>query len=378
MSSGARSRSRVTRLPNLVGLCLAVCLLLTSQGRTQAGRWISNGAEGPAWFHGTLSEAQAEARERNVLLVVCCVFEGEEASGRFQDALSEDNLLSGLSTELILILANDGDHEQKEIRVKGTDGKRVKKSVCSAFGTYGCDAHKRHWDPVYKDYVLPDGGEWKLPEIFLVRPNGKLERRFLEGIYGDSGGAPPISTVAREVEIFQKIIGRGVRAQDLASLRRGRTIAKAVARAKLWADSWRAWANVSGLAPSGPTAEAAKSGMELALKEMKLTLETQAKRLVPATLEDAYRRIRAMGSDDSPLKREVRRVLGAARRDPALKSRLAEIDLILEAEELLEDLEAALQAKNSGLAKRLLRKLVGKKLGHTPAAETAKERYKDL
>jgi hypothetical protein len=346
--------------------------MLTPQGRTQAGRWISNGAEGPAWFHGKLSKAQAEAKERNVPLVVCCVLEGEEASGRFQEALSDDNLLSGLSTELILILANDGDHEQKEIRVKGTDGKRVKKSVCSAFGTDDCDAHKLQWDAVYKDYVMPGGGEWILPEVILVRPDGKIEERFGEL------DIMPLGTVVREIKTLQKVVGRGVSAKDIAILRREVTMAQAMAKAKLWADSWRAWSTVGGLAPSGPHAEAAKSGMELALKEMGLALETQAKRLVPETLEDAYRRIRAMDFDDSPIEREVRKVLGAARRDPALKSRLEQIDLILEGEELLERIAAAVQAKKTALAKHLLRKLVGKKLGHTPAAETAKERYKDL
>ncbi len=49
-----------------------------------------------------------------------------------------------------------------------------------------------------------------------------------------------------------------------------------------------------------------------------------------------------------------------------------------ELEGLLKDIEEALQAKNKGLAKRLLRKLASKKLSHTPAAEQAKERYKDL
>jgi hypothetical protein len=352
--------------------------MLTAQGRTRAGLCSSTGAEGPPWFHGKLSEAQAEAKERNVPLVVCCVLEGEEASDRLQEALSEDKSFASLGTVAILLVANNGDHEQKEIRAKDANGKRIKKSVCSAFGTDDCDAHKVHWDTVYKDYVMPDGGEWMLPDIYLIRPNGKLERRFLEGSYDDSGGGPPVSTVAREVETFKKILGPGVRTEDLVDLRREVTMAQAMAKAKLWADSWRAWSKVSGLAPSGPHAEAAKSGMELALKEMKLSLETQAKRMVPETLEDAYRRIRAMDFDDSPIEREVGKVLGAARRNPKLKPRLAEIDLILEAEELLEGIEAALQAKNKGLAKRLLRKLASKKLGHTPAAELAKERYKDL
>jgi len=378
MGSNASTRSPLARLLSLVGVCLTGCLLLTPQGRTQARRWISYGPESPAWFHGKLSEAQAEAKERNVPLVVCCVLEGEEASGRLREALSEDKSFSSLTEGAILLVANDGDHEQREIKVKNAAGKRVKKSVCSAFGTDDCDSHKLHWDTVYKDYVMPDGGEWMLPDIYLIRPNGKLERRFLKGSYDDSGGGPPVSTVAREVETFKKILGPGVRKEDLADLRREVTMALAMARAKLWADSWQAWSNVSGLAPGGPHAEAAKSGMELALTEMRLTLEIQVKRLVPATLEDAYRRVRAMDFDKSPIEREVGRVLSAARRDPALKARLAEIDLVLEAEELLEDLEEALQAKNTSLAKRLLRKLVGKKLGHTPAAETARVRYKDL
>ena len=378
MGSNASTRSPLARLLSLVGVCLTGCLLLTPQGRTQARRWISYGPESPAWFHGKLSEAQAEAKERNVPLVVCCVLEGEEASGRLREALSEDKSFSSLTEGAILLVANDGDHEQREIKVKNAAGKRVKKSVCSAFGTDDCDSHKLHWDTVYKDYVMPDGGEWMLPDIYLIRPNGKLERRFLKGSYDDSGGGPPVSTVAREVETFKKILGPGVRKEDLADLRREVTMALAMARAKLWADSWQAWSNVSGLAPGGPHAEAAKSGMELALTEMRLTLEIQVKRLVPATLEDAYRRVRAMDFDKSPIEREVGRVLSAARRDPALKARLAEIDLVLEAEELLEDLEEALQAKNTSLGKRLLRKLVGKKLGHTPAAETARVRYKDL
>ncbi|HIF40497.1 MAG TPA: hypothetical protein EYQ74_05300 [Planctomycetes bacterium] len=378
MSSEARRRLRTTRLSALLALCLMSGLMLTPQGRTQAVRWIPDGTEGPAWFHGKLSEAQVEAKERNVPLVVCCVLEGEEASGRLQEALSEDKSFASLTEGVILLLANNGDHEQKEIRIKDADGKRIKKSVCSAFGTDDCDAHKLHWDTVYRDYVMPDGGEWLLPDIYLIRPNGKLERRFLKGSYGDSGGAPSISTVAREVEVFQKILGPGVRTEDLADLRRETTMAQAMSRAKLWADSWRSWANVSGLAPGGPHAEAAKSGMELAVKEMKLSLEIQAKRMVPETLEDAYRRIRAMDFDDSPIEREVGKVLGAARRNPKLKPRLTEIDLILEAEELLEDIEEALRAKNKGLAKRLLRKLASKKLGQTPAAELAKDRYKDL
>ncbi|MDP6938909.1 MAG: hypothetical protein QF848_08755 [Planctomycetota bacterium] len=378
MLSEAGTRSRATRLSTLVALCLAGGLMLTPQGRTHAGHGTSNRTESPAWFHGKLSEAQAEAKERNVPLVVCCVLEGEEASVRLQEALSEDKVFAGLTAGAILLVANNGDHDQKEIRARDADGKRIKKSVCSVFGTDDCDAHKGHWDTVYKDYVMPDGGEWKLPDIYLIRPNGKLEKRFLGGSYNDSGGAPSISAVAREVETFKKVIGPGVRPEDLPELRREATMAQAMTRAKLWADSWRAWANVSGLALGGPHAEAAKSGMELALKEMKLSLETQSKRLVPATLEDAYRRIRAMDFDDSPIEREVGKVLRAARRDPQLKPRLAEIDLILEAEGLLKDIEEALQAKNKGLAKRLLRKLVSKELSHTPAAEQAKERYRDL
>ncbi len=372
MTSASNTRSRAVHLPILLALSLVSCLMLTPLGRTQSGRWISGVADGSAWFHGKLSKAQAEAKERNVPLVVCCVLEGEEASGRFQDTLSEDNLLSSLSAELILVLANDGDHEQKEVKVKGADGKRVKKSVCSAFGTDDCDAHKLQWDAVYKDYVMPDGGEWILPEVILVRPDGKIEERFREL------DIIPLGPVVREIKTLQKVLGRGVSANDIANLRREVTMAQAMAKAKLWSDSWKSWSKVGKWAPSGPHAEAAKSGMELALKEMKLSLETQAKRLVPATLEDAYRRIRAMDFDDSPIEREVGKVLGAARRDPQLKPRLAEIDLILEAEGLLKDIEEALQAKNKGLAKRLLRKLASKKLSHTPAAEQAKERYKDL
>jgi hypothetical protein len=372
MSSNTSTRSQSARLLSLVGVCLTGCLLLTPQGRTQASRWIPTAAEGPAWFHGKLSTAQAEAKERNVPLIVCCLLEGEEASGRFQEILSEDKAFAALGAGAILIVANNGDHEQKEIRVKDADGKRVKKSVCSAYGTDDCDAHKLHWDAVYKDYVMPGGGEWILPEVILLRPDGKLAGRF-----GD-GDPPQISTVVREVDTLKKLVGPGVQVKDLIGLRREATMAQAMAKAKLWADSWRAWSTVGGLAHSGPHAEAAKSGMELALKEMRLALETQSKRLVPETLEDAYRRVRAMDFDDSPIEREVGRVLSAARRDPALKARLAEIDLILDAEELLEDIEEALQAKNTGLAKRLLRKLAGKKLRQTPAAETARERYKDL
>ncbi|MDP6385908.1 MAG: hypothetical protein QGI93_06890, partial [Planctomycetota bacterium] len=113
MLSEAGTRSRATRLSTLVALCLAGGLMLTPQGRTHAGHGTSNRTESPAWFHGKLSEAQAEAKERNIPLIVCCVLEGEEASGRFQEALSEDDSLSSLGAEVILVLANNGDHEQK-------------------------------------------------------------------------------------------------------------------------------------------------------------------------------------------------------------------------------------------------------------------------
>jgi len=347
-------------------------LLWAPDGQTQRRGQSGKDSNGPSWFHGKLADAQAQAKERNVPLVICCVLDGEEASDRFQASLKSDGNLDALDQIAILIIANNGDHDREEIEVRGDDGKLIEKSVCSAFGTDDCDAHKQHWDAVYKEYVMPDGGEWILPEALVVRPDGKLHGR-----YGDSD-VPSTSTIVRSVELVQKELGRGVLASDLKRLREEVTMAQTMARAKLWAESWQSWTLAQGWAPTGPHADSAKAGLSEALKGMRSELEKQSKRLVDATLEDAYRNLRALGFDDSPIEKEVGKILSKARRNAAFKSRLAEVDLELESEALLDEIVAALKADDKKQAKRLLRKLLSKKLAQTPAARAASERYKDL
>ncbi len=372
MDSQRHNHNPIPLWPLLPVLCLLAFISSPECAQAQRRSRPSKSPDHVQWYAGQYPEAKKEALERNAPTVICCILEGEEASDRFRSSLMESKNLAESSQSALWLVANNGDHPVKEIKVPGPDGKDIVKQVCSAFGTRDCKTHKHMWDAVYKKFVMPNGGEWSLPEAIVLTPEWKLEKRLGEG------DPPALSTITKAVAKIVKHAGGCVRADDLAGVRKQAIRLETMTKARLWDEVWHASAEILRLAPAGPHHAAAKAGQNSAGQAMKTDLQELAEGFSAESAERTYRRLMDYEFDGSPVTAELKVILSQARRDPILKKIMARVDLEIAAEGLLESLQQALRDDDRSLAKRTLRKLLSKKYAETSTAAEARERYKDL
>ncbi len=324
------------------------------------------------YFDGTLEQAFEACRERNVPLVILCVLEKEEANDRYRDELKNNASLAEKLGKAVVLLVNNGRHASTEIRVRGPDGKRVEREVCSAYHCSTCEVHRRNWDAVYQTFVATQKqGLWALPEAIVALPDRSIHARI------SSGEPPADSAVISGARAAASKLGPGLSREELVEVKRLAEEGRRMGRASAWGDSWRAWDALLAIAQAGPFTDEGKQGCkqaeaglraELAEVEEALGLEGEAAQRACRDLVELAR-----DGAGTPVAKGVSTLLGKARRNPELKPWITRATLEVEAEALLEEALEHLRQGEEKKARALVKKLTGKKYGDTAAAARARE-----
>ncbi len=357
-------------------------LLIAAPAAAQRRKGKSKPPRAMTYYDGELSAAREEAAGRNVPVLILCIIEGEQGNVRFYNEIKDNRELAAATVDVIVVLINDGHHEQMEIKVKGPDGKTVKKTVCDAYQTDTCDVHRRNWDAVY-EALIADGdteGRWDFPQAMILLPDFELLTR----IYNVTPNFdfPSTSEMTKALKSAHIKAGPGITLEELRKARPLAAEGRTMSSAKLWGASWNAWNQVQAITTHGVLAEEAQAGAESALEGLRIVLEQTVERLVPSETGEAgraYRKLIELAGEvsESSLGGELRAAIKRAERDPLLKAELARTKLEIEGEAILDGVHALLQAGEERKAQRLLKKLLGKRFLGTRVAERGRELLDD-
>jgi hypothetical protein len=157
-----------------------------------------------------------------------------------------NKVLPKLADRAVLVIVNDGEHPPRTIQDKDSDGNPRERRVCSVYGTPGCDGHRRNWDRVYLEYGTAGStdGSWKLPEGFVLKPDGTLHERH------NTGNPPSVDTIVASFERAAKDAGAGLSKAQLADVKTGLADAERSLRAESWAEAWKSSSAVLAITPS--------------------------------------------------------------------------------------------------------------------------------
>ncbi len=351
--------------------CLLLPALLCALGSVPAfaeGR----GAQAPEalpYFDGPLDQLLEECAERNAPLLILCCKEGEEASDRFRDALLDNGSLARDLGAAAVLLVNDGEHPRTRIQRRNAEGKREKIEVCSAFHTATCEVHRRNWNAVYQRFLSSRGdGSWPLPSALVIAPEGSLVTLIF------TGQPPGDDAMSRAVAEVQRSAGPAVAAADLAALRSLAGELKRRVAAQSWPEAWHTCDALLALAPAGRHAKAAQAlrpRIEEGLVEA-LAAYTNA----TASIDERYAALArfAESARGTPIEKQAAAARARLARDPKLDPEVVRrVGIEIEAEQLLTRARGLLRAGDERGAKRLLKKLAGKKYRGTKAAREAEQ-----
>ncbi len=328
------------------------------------------------YFQGRLADAQAQARDRNVPIVVLAVLEGEEASDRFREQLRDNATLAQGARDAIVLLVNNGQHDTKKLKVKKPDGKSETVEVCSAFHTPSCEVHQRNWDPVYQEYVAAriEDGAWLLPTAYVITPKNELA----ETLY--SANPPADSAILTALRDAQRAAGPGMTLDELRQVQKLVADGRLMIRAKGWPDAYRYYTQVLDIVANGKFAEEAQAESKVASAGMLADLEAALALLTPETIRDGYTKLNEMSTTyaGSPLEKRVADALKGAARDPRWKDTVAALKLEFAADALWDEAQELIRKGEKKAADRLLRKILGKRFAATPAAERVRAQHPHL
>ncbi|MEW6074350.1 MAG: hypothetical protein AB1726_17380 [Planctomycetota bacterium] len=342
-------------------LGLLLPLRLAAPSDDDPARW-------PRPHLGTVEVVRQESTERNAVLAIFVIQEGEEANDRFRNGVFRHPEIAARCAELLVLLVNDGDHPPRTIREK-KDGEVVEREVCSAFGTPTCDDHRRWFQRVFQDYQ--EGDVLRTPQLLLVLPDGKLHARIV-----DEHDVPRIAAV---FDRAREVAGPSVRGEALGEVRaEGGAGRAALARCE-WLRAFRAWNRVHELAPAGPWAAEAKEGLAAALEGLRGEIAAARARLEAGEIAAGYGRLLELCEElrGSPLEKDAVQAIRAAEKNPAWKEEIRRFQREAAAEAIWQELLAALAAERERAVERLARQILAR-FGDTKAAARVRERFPDL
>lgn len=323
-------------------------------------------------FLGDVDAAKAEARERNVPLMVHMVLEDEPANDAYRDAVLTDAELARASQLAVVLVANNGVHDTKQVVETDEDGEQRTREVCSAYPWYArCEDHQRNWDPLYFEFHDEDGA-LRCPQAVILLPDGKEYWRL-----NPDDPTAVVKEFPAALERAQKQAGPGITARQLVAVKRALSTGRRCHDGKLWADACRAWDEVLGILPQGAYADEARAGREAAGKGMQTEIDAAAALLVPGKACEGYTALLALRAEYEGLPQAdaVAKVVKRAEKDKEIRDEVRACQLELEAEELLKEVVALADAGEERKAQRELRKLLGRKYGETAVARRARERF---
>jgi predicted negative regulator of RcsB-dependent stress response len=176
----------------------ALLLLLASAG---AGQQPS--ANQVSWWSGSWDGAFAEAKIRNVPVLVVFIQDGEDASERTVTGTFKDPEYVKLTNRCLAIVVSLQFHGIKKEEVGG-----VVKGVCSKFGATTCEAHQTLETPARVELC---GDHVQTPQHVLVLPDRTIVDRIVD--------VAPVSGYQELVARGVKKLGKGLTNAELKQVR---------------------------------------------------------------------------------------------------------------------------------------------------------------
>ncbi|MFO1010268.1 MAG: hypothetical protein U1F29_09435 [Planctomycetota bacterium] len=324
-------------------------------------------------FLGTYDQAKALAKERNVPLLVHVVLEGEQANDQYRDKLLPNKELVAASANAVVVVANNGTHPKKAIEETEPDGTKVRKEVCSLYGTPNCGAHQRCWDDLYRELHEPDGS-LRCPQTLVIAPDGELTLRV------NTGNPPEAEQLIGALQEVVAKHGPGLTEAQLVEVKKLLDEGQALVDAKSWPDAVRTWQRVLVLTPKGRYADLANQALPAAQKGLGAEFERLSALLVPGKAAEGYRLLAEFQKACAGLaiEKDVVARLRKAESDKATKDEIAAWRLDVEATAILTEAQKAADGGDEKKAARTVRKLFTKKYATTSAAATARKLWPEV
>lgn len=360
-------------LPWRSGLLILLALLCRQPPTVYAPAPAAQGAASLEAWKGDLAGARREAAERNVVLLVHIILEGEPQNDDYRNDLLPNARILQLSQNAVVIVANNGQHPPQTVR-EVVDGRPVERQRCSVYPMFdSCVQHTAIWMDVYREWQ-EETGELLCPQTVIELPGGEQAWRF------NVADPPPAAELVRNLDQAQKAAGPGLSAEQLRSVKLAVSNGRAMQSARGWAQAWKHWQEVLALTARGVYADEARAGQEACLAALGAETEQAQALLVPGSAARGYAMLLELAEACAglPNERDLRRILRDAERIPEVREEIARYKVEQEAEGIWREGLAQLEAGDERRAQRTIARLLRTpKYADTPAAKRAAERFPD-
>jgi len=319
-------------------------------------------------WRGTLADARASAKERNVPILIHIILEGEDQNDEYRDKILPEPDLRKRSLNALVIVSNRGQHEKKRIDVV-VDGEKAQTEVCAVYPMFAtCQQHQAAWDEIYLEY-REENGDMKCPQTVVLTPDGKHSGRI-----NTSNVPEPGEIGALLVEAIAKA-GPGLSEDQLALVKKALEEGRRAVAAQSWTLAWRAWSAVLAITQKSPYADEARAAEPVALAGMQAELERIGALLVPGTAAKGYESLLKFRDEavGTPLEKDIAARIKKADGDKAIQPELKAWRLSAEADVLLREATTLFDANDTKKGDKVVRKLLGPRFAGTGAQETAKK-----
>jgi len=313
---------------------------------------------------GEIDAVRAEAVERNTVLAVFVLQEGEEANDRFREGVYKHADVVKRCADLVVLLVNDGQHATKTLREK--KGKEtVERKVCSVYHTPSCDDHRRYFDRIFQDYN--EDGVMRTPQLLLVLPNGKIKERIVD--------QHDVKQITRAIDRAKAIAGPSLTSEQLADVKSALGIGRTMQRTGKWVEAWRHWTRVLELISAGKFADEAKEGVETCLQGMGDDLKAAGALLEKGKIAAGYARLLELKAafQGTPLEKEAAKVLRDAEKNKEWKEEIEKYKDEVAAEEIWKKVAAARDEEKQGSAERHAKRILSRYPDTKAAARVRRE-----
>jgi hypothetical protein len=315
------------------------------------------------WWSGSWDGAFAEAKTRNVCVMVVFIQDGEEANERMVTGIFKDPDFVKLSHKTVPIVTSLQFHGQTKAEVGG-----VVKAVCTKFGSTTCEAHQQLEGPARVELC---GTDVQTPQTVLVTPDKAVVGRIID--------LAPISGYQELISKGAKKLGRGLTGAELKQLRDQFRDARARMEKGEWATAIKIAREAQATAKDTPFAKEATAILTQIDEDAKKQIERATAAVAAGDVIGALRiletAVEQFAATDvaAALKKELTRVRGTKAGVDAARILAKE----KKGAEAFEAGQAAEKAKDYLTARREYLKAATLAAG-TPLAERATGRIDEL
>jgi hypothetical protein len=344
---------------------LLLCLLLS------AGPPADPRGGPPDWptpHLGELEQIRLEARERNAVLALFVIQEGEEANDRFREGVYKNREVVRACRDLIVLLVNDGKHASKTVREKKGDEVR-EREICSVFGTPRCTDHSRYFHRVFQEYN--EKGVMRTPQLLLILPDGKIHRRLIDEQKSEE--------IVRRIEEARKIAGPSLTGEQLREIKKALSSGRAAGNRGRHAEAWRCWTRVLQLSPGGMHEAEATAGQEDAVAGMRGEIGGAKALLDEGRITAGYARLLELNKTfaGTPVAKEADRAVRDAEKNKEWKEEIEAYQREVEAREIWGRVRDLLAQDKRRTAERFAKRILSR-YPDTEAAELVRKTFPDL